>query len=174
LIFFSFWDKNISDTLLSIQYTQKLRLAADTLQSFEITYLSRAYHHYGMKIFQVSYVEAEIGSWYSSIFRDYKNSFAHIILGTQFFFYSYLFEMKIYQVSYGQVSPLCYMNWQRVLQNASNFKIGVSINIIGHVFSVSICGVLIFCTKPWIYTRKSKLAHILCICGSIFTFLDNF
>jgi hypothetical protein len=31
-----------------------------------------------------------------------------------------------------------------------------------------------FCTKPWIYTRKSKLAHILCICGSIFTFLDIF
>jgi hypothetical protein len=35
---------------------------------------------------------------------------------------------------------------------------------------VSICGVLFFCTKP----TKSKLAYILCICGSIFTFLDIF
>jgi hypothetical protein len=41
-------------------------------------------------------------------------------------------------------------------------------------FFVSIFGVLIFCTKSWIYTRQYKLAHILCICGSIFTFLDIF
>jgi hypothetical protein len=40
---------------------------------------------------------------------------------------------------------------------------------------VSICGVLIFLYQTVdIYTRKSKLAHILCICGSIFTFLDIF
>jgi hypothetical protein len=30
-----------------------------------------------------------------------------------------------------------------------------------------------FCIKPWIYTRKFKLAHILCICGSIFTFFKG-
>jgi hypothetical protein len=61
---------------------------------------------------------------------------------------------------------------------------GVSINIIVHVFSVfvqkkfvSIRGVLIFFTKPWIYTRKSQLVCgqlVLCICGSIFAFLDIF
>jgi hypothetical protein len=59
---------------------------------------------------------------------------------------------------------------------------GVSINIIGHVFfvfaqkkfCVDLWRFVFFCTKPWIYTRKSKLAHFLCICGSIFTFLDIF
>jgi hypothetical protein len=59
---------------------------------------------------------------------------------------------------------------------------GVSINIIGHVFfifaqtffCVDLWRFGFFCTTPWIYTKKSKSAHSLCICGPIFTFLDIF
>jgi hypothetical protein len=39
---------------------------------------------------------------------------------------------------------------------------------------VSICDVLIFLYQTVDLHKKTKLAHILCICGSIFTFLDIF
>jgi hypothetical protein len=44
-VLFSFWDENISDTLCKAsKLTQKVRLAADTPQSLEITDFFRAYH----------------------------------------------------------------------------------------------------------------------------------
>jgi hypothetical protein len=55
---------------------------------------------------------------------------------------------------------------------------GVSINIIGHVFfdfvKKNVFIFDFFVPKRGFALRKLKLAHILCICGSMFTFLDIF
>jgi hypothetical protein len=57
-LFFLFYDGNISesDALLSIKNIQKLRLAADTPQSLEITELSRAHHLRNSVLFFILFV----------------------------------------------------------------------------------------------------------------------